>query len=540
MMLSLGHSSFLYGQEYDASVGLNALISKNYRLGSTLLDPFVDNLGAHIHRDTVYFSTNEKIRNVKQYVNKDNSYFYNLYKAPLNDVNKNQQLLVKGSIRSELNESLPVITKNGNTMYYTGNYIKNDRIHKNLNILKATKKNGIWGNIEYISLNSEAHSNGQAVLNDSETKMYFVSDRDSISGNTDIYEVAVTKTGVFSIPKKLGDLINTSANEIAPYITKNNELYFSSDRQGGFGGFDIFYIDLNNKELAPINLGSTINSVADDFAFSIHMANSKGFLTSNRSGSKLNLYTVEEKEPIQKIIKDYQKKEEQFKLDKKYQITLQENKIIAPNNLGFLPGENGLNKEGKEFLDYLISYIRKNPAAVIDVNSFIKTGTLSNDLVNERIAHVIDEINKTTKYAYNFKIKSKKLEPTKRNTAAGIAFYFDYNSSYLSALNKEQLMDIAKTLKGDASAMVVFSTHTDSRGSDAYNTWLSQRRLEAIQNFYTKKGISKDQISGKAYGETLLINKCTNGVNCTEEEHVINRRVGYEIIPQKTFVKLKE
>jgi outer membrane protein OmpA-like peptidoglycan-associated protein len=270
------------------------------------------------------------------------------------------------------------------------------------------------------------------------------------------------------------------------------------------------------------------------------MANSKGFLTSNRSGSKLNLYTVEEKEPIQKIIKDYQKKEEQFKLDKKYQITLQENKIIALNNLGFLPGENGLNKEGKEFLDYLISYIRKNPAAVIDVNSFIKTGTLSNDLVNERISHVIDEINKTTNYAYNFRIKSKKLEPTKRNTAAGIAFYFDYNSSYLSALNKEQLMDIAKTLNGDASAMVVFSTHTDSRGSDAYNMWLSQRRLESIPNFYTKMGISKDQISGKAYGETLLINKCTTGVNCTEEEHVINRRVGYEIIPQKTFVKLKE
>lgn len=355
---------------------------------------------------------------------------------------------------------------------------------------------------------------------------------------TQIFMIAFSKDGDFSVPQKLGAHINMSANEIAPLITKKNELYFASDRQVGVGGFDVYNIDISNKDAVVIYLGGVLNSIEITFFFDEYIP-SNGFLTSNRLSNKLNIFTVEEKKPILKIIKEFREKELQFKLDKKYQITLQENKIIAPGNLSFRPGENSLNKEGKAFLDYLISYIRKNPTAVIDINSFIETGTLSNDMVNERIGHVIDEINKTTKYAYNLKIRSKKLEPTKSSSLAGISFYFDYNSSYLSALNKEQLMVIAKTLKVDTSVMVVFSMHTDSRGTKAYNMWLSQKRLESIQNFYTKRGISKDQISGNAYGETVLINKCTNCVNCKEKEHIINRRVVYEIIPKKTFLKLE-
>jgi outer membrane protein OmpA-like peptidoglycan-associated protein len=531
------NTAFSYGQMQEGSEKLDSILSNNYTLGTVSLNKLVDNLGVHVHSDTVYFASNEKIRSLKQYVNKDNSYTYNLYKAPFNAFNKSQQILIKGSIRTKLNESSPVITKNGNTMYYTGNYTKNDSIANDLNILRATKTNNVWGDIEYLSLNNQGTSNGQGVLNAAETKMYFISNRDAENAHMDIYEVALTKEGVFATPQKLGKAINTDANEIAPFVTANNELYFSSDKQGGYGGFDIYYIDLNNKEAVPINLGSAINSEVDDFSYSIHTSNSKGFLTSNRADGKLKIYTVAEKEPIQKILIDFKKAEAQMKLDRKYQITLNENVIVTPVNFSFPPGENYLNKEGTAFLNYVVNYIKKNSSAILNVNALIEMGILSNDMVNQRIAHVVDAFNKITNYAPNFKIQSKKLESTKKTTIQGIAFYFDGNSYDLSSSNKEELIGIGKQLKADTSMTVVFGTHADSRGTKEYNMLISQKRLEAIRNFYLEIGVSKEQISGNAYGETQLLNKCSNENNCKEEVYRANRRVDYKMGVQNALLK---
>ena len=620
-------SNISSGQEPFFSNNLDTLLSKNYTINTSLLNTLSDNLGGHVHKDTLYFASNKKVRSAKQYVNKDGKYFYNLYKAPLNSLYNSNKILLKGSINTDLNESLPVVTKNGNTMYYTGNYTEKGNVHKNLNIFKASKKNGVWGNAEYVSLNSLEYSNGQAVLNDEETKIYFVSNRDPLSNNSNIYEATIGKDGVFSKAQKLGSSVNTSANEMAPFVTKNNELYFSSDREAGFGGFDVFYIDLNDKDAKAVNLGNAINSKEDDFSYSINTKTSKGFVTSNKSGI-LGIYAVLEKEPIRLIIEKHKKEQFEFNQDQKYQVTLQENKIISSLNLTFLPGKSSLNKEGQAFLKYLISYIRKNPNSIIDINTLIKSNTISKGLLNERISHVIEEINKTTKYAYNFRIEAKgvprieakiasqieakkvpqieaekvpqieskivsrieakkvpqieaeivpqieakivsrieakKVPQTESKIVArieakkvpqseakiipslksplinDIAFYFDYNSSYLNAKNKEQLIAIAKKLRVNTALVAVFSTHSDSRGTKAYNVWLSKRRLKRIKEFYIKLGILKHQIMGKSYGEEILLKNCANDAICEEQVHKLNRRVGYKIIKQKAFLKFKD
>jgi outer membrane protein OmpA-like peptidoglycan-associated protein len=528
-----------YGQEVFSLSSLDTLLLKNYKINTILSQTLSDNLGGYVHNDTLYFSSNRKIRSAKQYINKDGTSLYNIYKAPLSSLDEFNQTLLNGLINTKLNESLPVFTKNGTTMYYTGNYEEQGVAYKNLNILRASKKNGVWGNVTYLSLNSKEHSNGQAVLNDSETKLYFVSDRDTIGEIRNIYVAELLKEGGFSEPQKLGNNINTSAHEIAPFISKNNGLYFSSNRAGGYGGFDVFYADLNDKNAQPINLGSAINSAADDFYFSIDEKSSNGFLTSNREG-KLKIYSVVERESIELIIEKLKKEQIAFKQDKTYQITLQENKISSPVKLSFVPGKRELNKEGLAFLQYLIRYIRKQPAVILDINALIDGNTISSQLLNKRINYVVEEINKITKYANNFKIVSKKGTRLQSALTEGIAFYFDYNSSYLNKINKAQLITIAKHLEADATLRAVFFVNSDSRGTNAYNMWLSKRRLQTVKKFYKTLGIPSNKIIGAAYGEEVLLNKCTNDAKCAEQTHKLNRRVGYKIIKQNSFLKLKD
>ncbi len=139
------------------------------------------------------------------------------------------------------------------------------------------------------------------MLNQAEDKMYFVSDKPGGFGDSDIYEVVIFADGSLGPPKNLGEQINTSQKECFPFITKNNQLYFSSRGYGGYGNLDVFYKDLRDLNSAVVNLGTTINSKYDDFAFSLDLEDSTGFISSNREGNS-NIYSIQEVRPIQNII----------------------------------------------------------------------------------------------------------------------------------------------------------------------------------------------------------------------------------------------
>ncbi|MFN7830715.1 MAG: DUF1573 domain-containing protein, partial [Bacteroidota bacterium] len=83
---------------------------------------------------------------------------------------------------------------------------------------------------------------------------------------------------------------------------------------------------------------------------------------------------------------------------------------------------------------------------------------------------------------------------------------------------------------------IELSSHTDARGNDAYNEDLSQRRAESAKRWLVSKGIKDDRIVAKGYGEKVLLNKCANGVECTEEEHQENRRTEFKIIAGPTSI----
>ncbi|WP_235297345.1 OmpA family protein [Portibacter marinus] len=108
--------------------------------------------------------------------------------------------------------------------------------------------------------------------------------------------------------------------------------------------------------------------------------------------------------------------------------------------------------------------------------------------------------------------------------------YYDLDESHLRPRGKDELDELAKIMKRNKSIKIELSSHTDSRASNEYNLELSQRRAESCYEYLVSQGISADRIIPKGYGETRLLNECSDGVECTEEQHQRNRRTEIEVL----------
>ncbi len=541
-IVTLLNISFVFSQEKFIKMELDSVMSANYLIKKAAISSENDEFGVFTYNDTLYFSSNKKRRSPIQYLSKERNYPFNIYYV---SNNKKNSTLLKGEINKKLNESLPVITKDGTTMYYTANWTRNKKNKNNLHVLKATKKNGIWGAITDLSINSDSYSTGQAVLNADETKMYFVSDRDTVSGS-DIYVVDLHKDGSLGLPRKLNRNINSTKNETSPFITSKNELYFSSNREGGYGGLDIYYINLNDKDAVPINLGNTINTASDEFSFSINKATSKGYVSSNKEGN-LNIYELEELDAIVNILqkkKEIEKKNEIYFKNlriRNYEVVVVNKKIDAKAKITFEKGTSTvLTKEGKEFLEYLIVFAAKNTNGVIDINDLIEDDGKDDKLLNRKISYIINQVKDKIQYSYRYKIipvDPKSATAKKEQIKEGTLLYYGRNLAELDDFSKEKLDLFTKDLKTDRSFKIHIKTYADSRGTDAYNMTLTQRRYQRVKRYLIAKGIKSSQISGEAFGETKILNKCINGVVCDEESHKVNRRVEYTIIKRNNLNK---
>jgi len=108
--------------------------------------------------------------------------------------------------------------------------------------------------------------------------------------------------------------------------------------------------------------------------------------------------------------------------------------------------------------------------------------------------------------------------------------YYDFDKWDILPESEIELDKLVKVMKDNPSWKVELGSHTDSRGSDAYNEKLSQKRSESAVNYIVSQGISRNRITAKGYGETQLVNECDDGVQCTEEQHRKNRRTEFKIL----------
>lgn len=188
--------------------------------------------------------------------------------------------------------------------------------------------------------------------------------------------------------------------------------------------------------------------------------------------------------------------------------------------------EKGLSRKGQEKLA-LLQEMEKEQKRVQDsiARADEKARLLAEQLQKEKEAAELAAAEKAKKEA---KEAERNALQTRLHQLGNV--YFKFNSSYLTTEDKELLDKLVNIMEEEPNLNIKVTAHTDSRGTEKYNQWLSERRAQRTVDYVVSKGISKDRIVYEAYGETQLVNECTDGVYCTEEKHSKNRRSEFLII----------
>lgn len=260
---------------------------KNLAINSAYSD-----YGASLYKDSLVFSSaRPALVSSTDYYRTDQP-FTNLFVAIKNDSTySNVSLLKKEVTYSAFHEATPVFTKDGKTMYYTKNELKDNKSTKALDglykLYKAVFENGKWVDKGMLAIaGSEGARIAHPTLSLDEKTLYFAAEMKQGFGQSDIYSIALNSDGSVGLPINLGSKINSEGRESYPFITENNLLIFASDGHPGFGGFDLMALDLTDETAPIINLGATINSTEDDFNFVQKAGTNEGVFSSNRIGGK--------------------------------------------------------------------------------------------------------------------------------------------------------------------------------------------------------------------------------------------------------------
>jgi len=470
--------------------------------------------------DSIIFSSPTKRKIIRNVWTENDQPYLDLF---IGSISENGEIIgkkkVKGNVNTKFHEAIVVFTNDMKTVYYTGNnnyenLIRNDTTGTlRLQLYKAkVMPDGEWTDIEKLPFNNDQFSTGHPALSGDNKKLYFVSDRPGSIGKTDIYVVDINDDGSYSEPKNLGSNINTQGKEMFPYII-DDIIYYSTDGREGTGGLDIFANRIYDTTISrSLNIKEPINSVNDDFAFI--MKEKKGYFSSNRKEGKGDddIYSFLTNEPL--------------KID-----CTQELKGIVRNNhtQETLAGAKVklFDKDGG-LIKIVVS--DKNGA----YNFTVKCNT-SYKIVGDKDAFQnADKPLITVNDILENPIEvSLALMPEIIENKINIEnIYFDLDKSNIRPDAATELDKLVQIMNDNPELLIEAGSHTDSRQADVYNNNLSNRRAKSTRRYIISKGINSKRITAKGFGETQLKNKCSDDVECTDDEHQTNRRTEFIIVEE--------
>ncbi|WP_314205412.1 OmpA family protein [Capnocytophaga bilenii] len=450
--------------------------------------------------------------------------FYDLYEAEHYDQKLGERKDFSSTLNTPFNESTAAFTKDGNTIYFTRNNYVNKKLGTDmentilLKILRSTKdKSGKWSKAEELPFNSDQYNVAHPALSPDGKYLYFASDMAGSFGNSDIYRVEILANGQFGKPENLGNIINTAGRESFPFVSDDNVLYYSSDGIPGLGGLDIFAVKFKDDgtKTKPMNIGMPGNSADDDFCFVIDASTRLGFLSSNRPGGKGrdDIYTFHEDVPLE------------FSCERPIKVVIKnaKTKEVIPDATVTLS-------------DKVMTQLDKQKTNAEGVYTFEKIDCNDDPryyLRGEKQKFETAEVNLTLKEDGDDELYEILLKPKEVNLKKGMdlakvfeiqEIKFDLGKADIRPDAELELIKIVEAMKQYPRMKIDIRSHTDSRGSDSFNMKLSDRRAKSTMNWIISQGIAKNRLKAKGYGETRLVNRCKNGVPCTEEEHQQNRR----------------
>ena len=425
--------------------------------------------------------------------------------------------LMNDEINTRYHEGLVSFSPDGSTMYFSReSYFEKDFQKDSLSktrfsqlyLFKATKLGNDWDTVESLKLNSKNYSvKNPAVSADGKT-LFFASDMPGGFGMFDIYKAPINEDGSLGTPVNMGQKVNTEGQEMFPYVSSNNTIYFSSNGHLGLGGMDVFYTKEIDGKLAPIrNVGIPINSNADDFAFTIDEDAEEGFVSSNRDGGKGSddVYAFKKLQPLCDVLITV------TVLDDKTRLPLSGASVTLNDAEGNTIVSKMTNAEG--IAEFIVECETETELEVTidgyDSNKVTVNGTNEEELAVQINLDPIEKIIVADKI---------ELDP----------IYFDFDKSNITAQAAFELDKLVQIMNKYPSMTINATSHTDFRGPDSYNTILSERRAKSTVQYVISKGIDESRITATGKGETEPKVNC--GGKCTEDEHQMNRRSEFIIV----------
>jgi outer membrane protein OmpA-like peptidoglycan-associated protein len=511
--------------------------SSNYEILNTSINTVGSDMGPAFYKDKLIFSSTSIGTKSGATYKWNELPFLHLYSAKINsygDLSSPEPFAPKlktayhdGPVSFDQKKDIIYITRNN---FVRGKAAKSREGVVNLKIFLGKFEDGDWKLSGSFKFNSDEYSIGHPSIDKSGTILYFASDMPGGYGKSDLY-FSVFSNGQWSKPFNLGPKINTEGNEFFPFISSDGVLYFASDGHGGLGGLDIYFSVPERGVFNSIeNLGYPVNSSKDDFGLALDSTGMKGYFASNRPGGKGNddLYFLKIKRVpviIRGVVKDRDTKD-----------VLSDAKISVINESGTTILTNTTHTDGQfEFevnkgQQYIVRVTKESYS---ESEKPIGTASLRpNDEVYSEIflEQKIDESQtgpapKSMEEEGGVPLQVIDLEYLK----------YDLDKSDIRPEATVALDRLIAMLKEYPDLQIRIESYTDSQGSDEYNMLLSKKRARAAFDYVVSKGIDPNRLLYQGFGETKLLNKCANGVDCTEEEHEVNRRSIVKVVRKGTY-----
>ncbi len=449
-----------------------------------------------------------------------------------------------------------------------------------------------WGNLVPFDHNDVDQNNGHPFVSPDGRRLYFTSDRPGGEGGTDIW-FCDNLGNQWGAPQNMGPKVNTAGDEMYPMITADSVFHFASDGHPGLGGLDLFRTRLKKDGPGYVfNLGYPVNTRWNDHSL-ILLNDSVGFLASDRSGgmgsddiygctiSPPMMYLAgtvidkETKQPIEgavitlkdgdgNFVKKYDVKSEpggRFMIDTEYH----DKYVVIANQAGYLQGEMAVVTDVDPLENIVIELMKYDYAAeglvlngetgqpiagalvtLTDADGNV-LGTVTTDATGgysfplkpdtdyrvkvERDGFFKQSLRITTKGKANGIIRNDfRLFPLALNTVVRLEnILYDYAKWNIRPDAALELDKLVETLRENPTVRIELSSHTDCRGKDAYNLSLSEKRAKSAVDYIISKGIGKDRVVSKGYGEIKPSETCAC-TTCTEEQHQRNRRTEFKVL----------
>ncbi|MDI1316781.1 OmpA family protein [Flavobacterium sp.] len=480
---------------------------KLYNVTSSDMSSDKSDFGAILYDNTLYFASARNGAR-KTYGWTDEPYL-DIYKADYNSDGTITNAVPVRDLNSKWHDGPITISADGNTAYFASESYKEKESEKDkkanakfsqVYLFKTTKNGDKWGNVIEVTFNDKTFSNSNPSLTRDGKTLYFSSDRPGSVGGVDIWKVAINDDGTYGEPQNLGSKVNTEGNESFPFISDDGKiLFFASSGKQGFGGLDVFQIDLAGGEAN--NLGKPVNTEKDDFAFTFNSIKGVGFLSSNRNGND-DIFAVAPICGVDVMIVVTNAKTGAILSNASVSILDDKKNVIATEM-------SNANGEVKYRVECDKPYVVQASKDGYEGNTFAVTKSTGPSAKVDAALQPIDVIVTETEII---------LKP----------IYFEFNKSNITQEGAFELDKIVQVMKNNDTMVILAKSHTDNRGTDKYNLALSDRRAKSTVQYIISKGISGDRISGKGMGE--LEPKVDCGKDCTEEQHAQNRRSEFLIV----------